>query len=60
MKDELKYITNDVIDSAETFNYETNKTGKIYDEEKFKTSNDKYDYYLSGAAPIIDITNNLK
>ena len=59
MKDELKYITNDVIDSAETFNYETNKTGKIYDEECFKTSNDKYDYYLSGAVPIIDLTNNL-
>ena len=58
-KDELKYIVNDTIKSAYTYNYETNQKGNIYDENKWITSTDKYDYYLSGATPIIEIVNTL-
>lgn len=59
MKDSLKYITNETINMASTFNFETNKEEKIYDENKWKTSNDKYDYFVSGASPLIEIRNNL-
>lgn len=39
------------------YNYETKKYTDIYDYTKIN-SLDKYDIYLSGAVPIIDITNN--
>lgn len=55
--DELKYITNKTIEGSNTFNLETNKTEKVYDEEKFKTSADKYDFFVSGATPLITIEN---
>lgn len=58
-KDEIKYVVNDVILNSETYNFETNKYNFIYDEEKWNKSSDKYDYYLSGATPIIEIKNNL-
>ena len=58
-KDKLKYIVNDTIKSAYTYNYETNQNGNVYDEDKWSTSTDKYDYFVSGAAPIIEIVNTL-
>ncbi len=52
--DQMYILTNDVIENCTTYNYETKKTGKIYDE---KTTNDKYDIYVSGATPLITIEN---
>lgn len=54
MPDKMYILTNDIINNCTTYNYETKKTGKIYDETP---SNDKYDIYLSGATPIISIEN---
>ena len=57
--DLLKYVVNDTIKNASTYNYENNKESLVYDESKWKSSNDKYDYFVSGATPIIEIKNNL-
>ena len=57
-KDELKYIINPTIQNCTTYNFETKKQNKIYDEEKWKKSNDKYDYFVSGATPLIEIINS--
>lgn len=56
-KDELKYVINPAIQNSTTYNFETNKQSKVYDEEKWKKSNDKYDYFVSGATPLIEIIN---
>ena len=52
--DTLYILTNDDIENCITYNFETQKYGKIYDE---KTSADRYDIYLSGAVPLITIEN---
>lgn len=57
MYDDLKYVTSPVIQNSKTLNFETNKVSTIYDENKFNTSTDKYDYFLSGPTPLIIITN---
>ena len=53
--DDLYILTNDMLDKCTTYNFETQKEGKIYDEEE---TNDRYDIYVSGATPLISITNN--
>ena len=55
--DNIYYLTNSIIDNAKTFNYETNKEGSVYDISKADSSMDKYDLFLSGATPIIQIRN---
>lgn len=55
-EDTIKILTNNIIEKAKVYNYETNKETKIYDLEKIN-SNDKYDIYLSGATPILKIEN---
>lgn len=55
--DTIKYLTNGNMENAITYNYETNQYGKVYDLEKFETSSDKYDIYLSGATPLITVEN---
>ena len=52
--DTMYILTNDIIESCVTYNYETNKNGKIYTESK---TSDKYDIYLEGATPLIEIKN---
>ena len=52
--DDLYVLTNEVIEECITYNFETQKEGKVYDG---KQTNDKYDIYLSGATPLISITN---
>lgn len=52
--DKLYILTNDTIENAITYNYETNEFSKVYKESK---TSDKYDIYLSGATPIISIEN---
>lgn len=54
--DELKVLRNSIIDSSTVYNYETNKYESVFNKDKLN-SNDKYDYYLSGATPLITITN---
>lgn len=55
-KDTLKILTNEIIENAKVYNYDTKKETKVYDLEKV-TSNDKYDIYLSGASSILKIEN---
>ena len=52
--DKMCVLINDTLNNCTTYNYETQKTGKVYDEKK---TQDKYDIYLSGATPIISIEN---
>ena len=55
-EDYIKVLTNNIIEEAKVYNYETNKETKIYDLEKIKAF-DKYDIYLSGATPLLKIEN---
>ncbi len=52
----LYYMTSDMIDNCITFNFETEKEGRVYDLEKLK-GRDPYDVYVSGAAALITIEN---
>lgn len=52
--DKMYILTNDIIEKCKTYNYETKKAGKVYDTNNHK---DKYDIYLSGATPLIEIEN---
>lgn len=52
--DKIYYLTNDVLNSCFTYNYENDKTNKVYDKTK---TNDKYDIFVSGATPLITIEN---
>ncbi len=54
--DYIRVMTNDIIEESIVFNYETNKETKVYDMNKLN-ANDKYDIYLSGATPLLTITN---
>lgn len=53
--DNIYILTNETLENCITYNYETKKSSKVYDETI--KSNDKYDIYLSGATPIISIEN---
>lgn len=55
--DTIKTVSNPSTLNSSVYNYETKKYTDIYDYTKIN-SLDKYDIYLSGAVPIIDITNN--
>lgn len=55
-KDSVCILTNNVTEDSTTYNYEYRRTSEIYDLDKID-SNDKYDIYLSGATPLIDIKN---
>lgn len=54
--DKMYILLNDLLENCKTYNYETKEIGKIYDIEKIN-SKDKYDIFLSGPTPIIDILN---
>lgn len=56
--DEIKIINNNYIENAIVFNPIKNEYSKIYNHNKLK-SLDKYDIYLSGAEPLLTITNSL-
>lgn len=55
--DTINILINDTIQNSIVSNYEKNTSQKVYDIEKWKSSSDKYDVYLSGATPIIEIEN---
>lgn len=52
--DTMYILTNETIENCTTYNYETKQDGKIYGEPQ---TSDKYDIFLQGATPIIDIKN---
>ena len=52
--DDMFILTNDTTKNSITYNFETQKEGNVYDK---KETNDKYDIFLSGATPLISITN---
>ncbi len=52
--DDMYILTNDTVKKSTTYNFELQKQGEVYDR---KETNDKYDIYLSGATPLISITN---
>ena len=54
--EKLTYLTNDILEGATVYNYETDKTTGIYDFEKFG-GRDGYDFFLSGRLPYIRIDN---
>lgn len=58
-KDTINYLENNIINDAKVYNFETNKETKIYDLDKLndEKSLDNYDIFLSGAAPLLKITN---
>lgn len=57
-EDSINVLTNDIIEQSTVYNYETKKYSNIYDMNKLNESFDKYDIYLSGATPLLEITNN--
>lgn len=52
--DNLCILKNEQIENCITYNFETKQNNKIYDRSK---TNDRYDIFLSGATPIIEIKN---
>ena len=58
IEDDIIYLTNERINSAQVFNYETNTTTNVYDLAKLQNekSLDKYDIFLSGASPLLKVS----
>lgn len=54
--DTITYLTNDVIEAATVFNFETGKSGPVYDLEDFNNM-DPYDVFLQGATAYLVIEN---
>lgn len=54
--DEISYLTNETLDACKVYNYETNEESKVYHLEKLD-SDDPYEMFLSGAAPLLEIEN---
>ena len=54
--DTLFLMENDLLDACSVYDYETGKTGSVYDMTKLN-SRDLYDVYLSGAKALLAIEN---
>ena len=52
----LSYLTNDTIDACRVTNYETDKTGPVYDLDKAAGS-DPYELFLSGSVSLLTVDN---
>ena len=52
----ISLLESAALDACQVYDFETGKTGKIYDETKL-TSRDLYDVYLSGARALLTIEN---
>lgn len=55
--DSLIYLSNKIIESAEVYDYSSKCSGKVYSPDKFQGI-DPYDVFLSGAVPLITISNS--
>ena len=63
--DELKYLSNKVLENCTVYNLENKKEEKIYNLDKVNETKNKYDLFLSGATSISiaknkEIKNNKK
>lgn len=56
--DELNIIKNDGINNSLVYDYSKNSYISFYDLNKLK-SNDKYEMYLGGSTPLVNISNDL-
>lgn len=56
--DELKYLTNSMIENCVVYNTEKEAEEKVYNLDRVNETNNKYDLFLSGAAAIQRIDNN--
>ena len=54
--DQLTYLTSDLLDACTVYNYETGKTGPIYDLAK-GAGKDPYELFLSGSVSLLTIEN---
>ncbi|MDD2493045.1 MAG: hypothetical protein PHY83_03800 [Bacilli bacterium] len=54
--DELIYLTNEIIDQAQVYNFYTSQYINVYNEENLNNV-DGYDVYLEGAVPLLTIEN---
>ena len=54
--DTMSYLTNDIISGAEVYDYEKDTVSTVYTDGNFSHT-DPYDVYLSGAKPLLKITN---
>ena len=54
--DKIMYIDSEIISQAQVYNYETKKTGGVYDWDKL-TGYDPYDFFLSGPSALLRIEN---
>ena len=54
--DRLTYLTNDILDGCTVYNYETGKTGSVYDLAK-GAGKDPYELFLSGSVSLLTIEN---
>ncbi len=50
-------LFNELLRSCTVYDYETGKSGPVYDMEKVETSRDLYDVYLSGPKSLLTIEN---
>ncbi len=55
-KDVIRYMTSEKIDTATAYNYETGRTGGVYNEAKLSAM-DPYDFYLEGACALLRVEN---
>ena len=54
--EKIVYLTNPELESMSVYNFETGKTGGIYNFEKLD-GKDPYEFYLSGPVPLLEIEN---
>ena len=54
--DTISYVDSEIISQAQVYNFETGKTGGVYDWDKIY-GDDAYDFFLSGPAALLTIEN---
>lgn len=55
--DTLTWLENETLRQCAVYDYETGKTGAVYDTAKLTESRDPYDVFLSGARALLTIEN---
>ncbi len=55
--DPMVILYNEILQTCQVYDYESGKTGAVYDWEKADTSRDLYDVYLSGPKSMLTIEN---
>lgn len=55
-RDDIFYLSNEVLDSCKVYNAETKETTGLYNFDKLE-GYDKYEMFLSGASPLITVDN---